>query len=60
MQLLAATEPSAEVIGDKANDADHLRNFLQARRTLAVIPNKNNRVYRYPFDAQRYKGHGEA
>ena len=29
-QLLAATEPSDELIADKAYDADHLRAFLQA------------------------------
>ena len=55
MQLLAATEPSDELLGDKAYDADHLRSFLQARGTLAVIPNKSNRVSPYPFDQQRYK-----
>ncbi len=54
-QLLAATEPSAELIADKAYDADHLRAFLQARGTLVVIPNKSNRVNRYPFDADKYK-----
>ena len=54
-QLLAATEPCKELIADKAYDADHLRNFLQARGTLAVIPNKINRVYRYPFDQEKYK-----
>jgi transposase len=40
-QLLAATEPSQELIADKAYDADHLRAFLQARGTLVVIPNKS-------------------
>jgi transposase len=39
----------------KAYDADHLRSFLHARGTRTVIPNKSNRVNRYPFDAQRYK-----
>ncbi len=55
--LLAATEPSEELIADKAYDADHLRAFLRARRTLAVIPNKINRVNRYPFDDGKYKSH---
>jgi transposase len=54
-QLLAATEPSEELIADKAYDADHLRAFLQARGTLVVIPNKSNRVNLYPFDADKYK-----
>jgi transposase len=50
-QLLAVTEPSTELIGD----ANHLRAFLQARGTLVVIPNKVNRVNRYPFDQERYR-----
>ena len=54
-QLLAATEPSEELIADKAYDADHLRGFLQARGTMVVIPNKSNRVNRYPFDAEKYR-----
>ena len=54
-QLLAVTEPSKELIADKAYDADHLRAFLQARGTLVVIPNKVNRVNRYPFDQEKYK-----
>jgi transposase len=54
-QLLAMTEPSKELIADKAYDADHLRGFLQARGTLVVIPNKINRVNRYPFDQDKYK-----
>jgi transposase len=51
----AATEPSEELIADKAYDAGHLRAFLQARGTLVVIPNKSNRVNPYPFDAAKYK-----
>ncbi len=43
-QLLSVTEPSMELIADKAYDADHLRAFLQARGTLVVIPNKINRA----------------
>jgi transposase len=53
--VLAATEPPQELIADQAYDADHLRGFLQARGTLVVIPNKCNRVNRYPFDAEKYK-----
>jgi putative transposase len=29
--------------------------FLQARGTMVVIPNKSNRVNRYPFDAEKYR-----
>jgi transposase len=54
-QLLSVTEPSMELIADKAYDADHLHAFLQARGTLVVIPNKINRVDHYPFDRDKYK-----
>ena len=54
-QLLAATEPFGELIGDKGYDADHLRAFMASRGTLVVIPNKANRVRRYPFDPEKYK-----
>jgi transposase len=53
--LLAATEPSGELIADKAYDADYLRAFLHARGTHVVIPNKSNRVNQHPFDENRYK-----
>jgi transposase len=54
--LLAATAPSAWLIGDKGYDADHLRFFLESRGTTAVIPNKTNRKRLFPFDAELYKG----
>ena len=54
-QLPAATAPSQELISHKAHDADHLRGFLQARGTMVMIPNKSNRVNRYPFDAEKYR-----
>ena len=53
--MLSITEPSEELIADKAYDADHLRAFLHARGTLVVIPNRSNRVNRYPFDQDKYK-----
>ncbi len=53
--LLAATEPTGSLIGDKGYDADHLRRFLGSRGTIVVIPNKINRIARYPFDAKTYK-----
>ena len=53
--LVAATAPSASLIGDKAYDVDHLRRLLRSRGTTAVIPNKITRVNRHPFDPGAYK-----
>lgn len=53
--LLAATEPSEQLIGDKGYDADHLRLFLQTRGTTPIIPNKINRKKLFPFDAELYR-----
>jgi len=53
--LLASTAPSAQLIGDKGYDADHLRFFLQTRGATAVIPNKINRKKLFPFDPELYK-----
>ena len=52
--LLASTAPSAQLIGDKGYDADHLRLFLQTRGTTPVIPNKINRKKLFPFNAALY------
>ena len=41
--LLASVRAMAQLIGDKAYDADDLRNFLAAQGTQAVIPPKSNR-----------------
>ncbi len=53
--LLQETAASAWLIGDKGYDADHLRDLLDSRGTIAVIPNKANRKRHFPFDAERYK-----
>jgi transposase len=55
LALIAATAPSASLIGDKAYDVDHLRGLLRSRGTTAVIPNKITRVNRHPFDRLAYK-----
>ena len=55
VSLLAATEPTGSLIGDKGYDADHLRQFLGARGTTVVIPNKINRIAPHPFDAATYR-----
>jgi transposase len=53
--LLAATEPSGQLIGDKGYGSDHLRIFLQGRGTTPVIPNKTNRKKLFPFDDTLYR-----
>ena len=53
--LLAATGPADHLLGDKAYDAGHLRQFLRSRGTIPVIPNKINRKADFPFDAELYR-----
>jgi len=53
--LVASTEPSGRLIGDKGYDAAHLRQFLASCGTIPVIPNKINRKQPFPFDAERYR-----
>jgi transposase len=43
------------LMGDKAFDADHLRNTLQERGAKAVIPAKRNRKIHIPHDEEAYK-----
>jgi len=53
--LIAQSRPSVRLLADRAYDGDALRHNLAARGTLAVIPNKINRVNRFPFDPDAYK-----
>ena len=53
--LVSAAAPSAELLGDKGYDANHLRQFLAARGTAAVIPSTTTRKVAIPHDATRYK-----
>jgi transposase len=53
--LLASIGPSKHTIADKGYDADHLRSFLEERGTTPVIPNKSNRMRRFPFDGELYR-----
>ena len=53
--LLASIDPSKHTIADKGYDADHLRSFLEERGTTPVIPNKSNRMRRFPFDGELYR-----
>ena len=52
--LLEDVEDTA-VVGDKGYDANHLRHFLAARGTVAVIPSTTTRKAAIPHDAARYK-----
>jgi transposase len=54
-ELIVQSRPSARLLADRAYDGDALRHSLARRGTLAVIPNKINRVNRFPFDAEAYK-----
>ena len=42
-------------LADKAFDADHLRETLEARGAQAVIPAKRNRKIHIPHDKEMYK-----
>jgi transposase len=53
--LISASRPSQILLADRAYDGDRLRSLLAARGTTPVIPNKINRVNRYPFDAAAYR-----
>ena len=43
------------LMGDRAFDADHLRETLQERGATAVIPSKRNRKVPVPHDEEAYK-----
>ena len=53
--LLASTVAPACLIGDKAYDADDVRDELEAKGSQAVIPPKANRRTPVPFDKALYK-----
>jgi transposase len=54
LALIAKVEPSC-LLGDKAYDADAIRDDLKARDAMAVIPPKVNRKAPAPFDKDLYK-----
>lgn len=55
--MLSAALPNARyLLGDKAYDADHWRDYLTSRHIQPVIPNKSNRKQPRPFNNARYKG----
>jgi transposase len=54
LPLIAQVEPSC-LLGDKAYDVDAIREDLQVREAVAVIPPKANRRAPAPFDKELYK-----
>ena len=53
--LLDTLAPPKRLLADKAYDADHLRDWLKARRVQAVIPSNATRRTPYPLDKIAYK-----
>ena len=53
--LLTAVPAPGWLLGDKAYDADHLRDFLAAQGTVVVVPNMPRRLRPLPFDANAYR-----
>ena len=51
---LIAGLPAEVVIADTAYDADHLREEIQAKGALAVIPNNPSRAIKHPIDPPLY------
>src|SRR5271155_4868345 len=49
------TKPARKLLGDRAYDSAPLRQWLTARGTRAVIPNKSNRKQPFSFDRKSYK-----
>lgn len=54
LPLIAKVDPKC-LLADKAYDADAIRDDLQAREAVAVIPPKANRKQPASFDKDQYK-----
>lgn len=54
LPLIAIVDPKC-LLGDKAYDVDAIREDLQARGAVAVIPPKANRKAVFAFDKDLYK-----
>jgi transposase len=54
LPLIASVNPKC-LLGDKAYDSDAIREELQARNAVAVIPPKANRKAKIAFDTDMYK-----
>jgi transposase len=48
--------PPRRLLADKAYDADHLRQRLEAQGTKVVIPSSGARRHPYPLNRQAYRG----
>jgi len=54
-RLIRRTKPPKRLLGDKAYDSEELRDWLSARGTTPVIPNKSNRKQPFSFNKRAYK-----
>jgi len=54
-ELIEATKPAKDLLGDKAYDSRALRERLKARGTRATIPNRSNRKKKFKFSKKRYR-----
>jgi transposase len=54
LRLITSVDPRC-LLGDKAYDVDAIRENLQARGAVTVIPPKANRKHPAPFDKVLYK-----
>jgi transposase len=54
--LLDGIAPPRRVLADKAYDADHLRQPLEAQGTEVVIPSTRARRKPYPLNRRAYRG----
>ena len=53
--LLRNLEGVAFLLGDKAYDADWIRDLIEAQGTAPNIPDKSNRKRRHPFSGTLYR-----
>lgn len=54
-RLIRRTKPAQKLLGDRAYDSAELRDWLDARGTTPVIPNKCNRTEPFPFNKRAYR-----
>jgi transposase len=54
-ELLGGISEDTVVVGDKAFDADHIREFIEARGGAPNIPDRRNRRHRHCFSKTLYK-----
>ena len=55
MPLIDALPPSCELVADKGYDSKALRDWLEARGTVPVIPPRKGRLVQYDYDRTAYK-----